>query len=618
MTDLRFRRSLDASHPVNLTFGQPLGPVQDAAGRLEITLPGFAPSFAAKLEYDNAVSRSDVIGANAGWQHTVPQPGAIVTAQHSAAQPVQVARPLPWRRGAARVSTIRAAVWRATRPVPALARPRWHSANAIGPKSLAGHWTPGRKTPLAACGSWRPSLELAPAGAISPWQVAIIIRPTPRRMRWGAGDPMPVQIITSASLAKPMPAGPTRLPWQLAAPLQPGRSSWVVPPGPEPWRCYTPPAGGAVHLLFDDRAGARGLDILFSCGAGPGPGQLVIPVLRYYIVINTAVLRRVSNNLPLPASAISISIDSTSVHWTWSASLPLAALGDLERDAPGRPVELSAEINGVEWRLLVESYDEDEQFGSSALRIGGRGIAAELSDPVYPVVQHDNVASAMTAQQLADQALTINGVPLGWALDWQAPDWLVPAGAWLFSGTPLAAVARLAEAAGAYVQPAPAARTLRVLPRYPVKPWEWPSAPAGAVLPAAATLQRGASHIDKPDYNVVIVRGLAGGIGARVKRAGTAGDRAAQMIVDPLITHVDAAAGRALAVLGDTGPKVVTRIDTGVLDSVGVIPVGTLLDWQRDGVSRKGLVRGLSVSASGSRGREPLIVRQQLEVEFNG
>lgn len=350
----------------------------------------------------------------------------------------------------------------------------------------------------------------------------------------------------------------------------------------------------------------------------PVDGAIIYPARRAYIVINTAALRRVSNNLALPASAVSVSIDFQSAHWSWNATMPLSALGNLERDQPGMPVEIEAMINGTSWRLAVERIEESEQFGAASLRVGGRGIAAELSDPVYPIVQHDNVASAANARQLAEQALSFNGVPLGWSLDWQAADWLIPAGAWLFSGTPMAAVARLAEAAGAYVQPARDTRTLHVLPRYPVKPWEWGSAAAGAVLPAEATLVRGASHQDKPDYNLVVVRGEAGGIEGRVKRAGTAGDRPAPMIVDPLATHVDAITGRGIAVLGDTGPQVITRLETGVLTAGGVIPVGTMLSFTRGASSLTGLVRGLSVSASAARGRDPVMVRQTVEVEFHG
>ena len=48
-----------------------------------------------------------------------------------------------------------------------------------------------------------------------------------------------------------------------------------------------------------------------------------------------------------------------------------------------------------------------------------------------------------TAQQLALQALDLTG----YTLDWDLTDWLVPAGAWSHSGTPLAAVQAIVEAA---------------------------------------------------------------------------------------------------------------------------------------------------------------------------
>lgn len=352
----------------------------------------------------------------------------------------------------------------------------------------------------------------------------------------------------------------------------------------------------------------------------PDPSTIVIPPRRTYIVINDASLTRVSNNLALPVSSISIAIDDGGAHWSWSAALPLAALADLEPDVPGELVELEAVVNGAAFRLLVESVRDREAFGSSSLAIGGRGIAAELSAPAYPVVSHDNAGSPANAQQLADAALTFNGVPLGWTLDWQTADWLVPAGVWVFSGTPLDAVSRIAAAAGAYVQAAPASRVLQVLPRYPVAPWDWHTATPAVILPAAAVLERGTEHAHRPAYNVVYVSGQAQGIRARVKRTGTAGDVAAEMVVDPLITHADAATGRGMEILGNTGAKRIVRLETGILPASGVIHVGGLMDWVRGSVTQRGLVRGVSISASvpGGRSRQPLMVRQTVEVETNG
>ncbi|MCK7569165.1 hypothetical protein MLD24_21265, partial [Marinobacter xestospongiae] len=74
---------------------------------------------------------------------------------------------------------------------------------------------------------------------------------------------------------------------------------------------------------------------------------------------------------------------------------------------------------------------------------------------------------------MPDDALTTNGVPLGWSLDWQIEDWLVPAGLWSHSGTWISAATRIAEAGGAYVQAHDTNQVLRILPRYPTLPWHW-------------------------------------------------------------------------------------------------------------------------------------------------
>lgn len=44
-----------------------------------------------------------------------------------------------------------------------------------------------------------------------------------------------------------------------------------------------------------------------------------------------------------------------------------------------------------------------------------------------------------------DDALMINGVGIGWTLDFGLTDWLVPAGAWSHTGSHIEAVARVAE-----------------------------------------------------------------------------------------------------------------------------------------------------------------------------
>ncbi len=613
MPNLLFRRPRDPAQR-DLVFGRPAGPVLDAEGRLAITLPPAGLQLSGRLAYDNAVSRSDIIGAVIGWRTAEPVPIASRRVAFAPAVPTGRAFAGSWRQ-ASPLPASAAIAWRNGERLRASSRLRWGRGDAVPALVTSAGWQDAerlRNTTSARAQNGAPIR----IGAGSPWQVAVIIRPSPRLAPARFADPISAHIRTAAGPAQPVPLLLRRIPWGLAARLPPGRTAVIVTPPPEPWRCYTPPPGDQAHLLFDERL-TGSTDILFSCGAGAPSGALIIPTLRAYIVVNSATLTRVSNGLALPLRDISISGDADSVHWTWSATLPLRALPDLEPDMPGQLVELEARLNDMPWRLLVEKRSEAERFGSASLRISGRGIAAELSAPGAAAVPRSNL-SAATAQQLAADALTINGVSNGWTLTWQGADWLLPAGLWAHTGTPMEAVLRLATAAGAYVLPAPAARSLALLPRNPAAPWEWAGLAPGVVLPAAATLERGSEEIVRPGYNAVYVCGE--GLTARVRRAGSAGDRAAQMVVDELISHADAARQRGIEVLAAASSHRLERLETGILPGYGVIQIGTVLDWVRGPATRRGIVRELSVAASmpQAASRDPVKVRQTLGVEIHG
>lgn len=574
---------------------------------LSATLPG--PHAAARLSYRSEVSRPTVGKLREVFQQAASATGRAVDSAGPARHASHACR-LRWQpaapranawstrwQSAQRASAANGSTFQQAMPANSRLDTRYqHAAGAH--RRLSGGFDDAQRAAQRLASSYQDAQRHAR-------------RSTRNRAELAAHRACPLP--TAAHLARP--AGTqSRVRYQDAMPPRRGvRTVPVVPP----WGCYTPPPGGAVHLLFKARSSASA-DILFTCGRGTPSGALIIPTLRAYIVVNSATLTRVSNNLRLPLRDISISGDADSVHWTWSATLPLRALVDLEPDAPGQLVELEARLNDMPWRLLVEKRTESERFGSGSLRISGRGIAAELSAPGAASTPRNNLLSAQTAQQLAADALTINGVSNGWTLTWQGADWLLPAGLWAHTGTPMEAVLRLAEAGGAYVLPAPAARSLAVLPRYPAAPWEWASLAPGVVLPAAATLERGSEEIVRPGPNIVFVCGRD--LNARVRRAGSAGDRPAQMIVDPLTAHADAARQRGLAALAEASSHRMWQLETGILPGYGVIQIGTVLDWVRGSATRRGIVRGLAVAASLPSGasKDPVKVRQTLGVEIHG
>ena len=67
-------------------------------------------------------------------------------------------------------------------------------------------------------------------------------------------------------------------------------------------------------------------------------------------------------------------------------------------------------------------------------------------------------------------------------------------------------------------------QTLRILPRYPVAPWDWSGVDPDFSLPSAATTRESVEWLEKPAYNAVYISGEGAGVLAQVQRGGTAGD----------------------------------------------------------------------------------------------
>ena len=338
--------------------------------------------------------------------------------------------------------------------------------------------------------------------------------------------------------------------------------------------------------------------LIFGCPPlAPQPGGIIVPIRRAYIVLNTITLARASDGTPLSALSLSLQIDTDSWTWGWDASIPGAELALVEPAPGGDPVELLATVNGQQFRLLAERIARDRRFAQARIRISGRGRAAMLADPHSPIVTRSNT-EARTMQQLLADALVINGVGIGWAVDWQAADWLVPAGLYSHTGSYIAHAQRLAEAAGAYVQADPLLDTLRILPRYPLLPWEWSAATPDITLPSAPVVRESIEWQDKAAYNRVYVGGTeTGGILGQITRTGTAGDVVAPMVTDPLITHADAARARGRPILADTGRQARITLELPILPETGIITPGKLVQYTDAGTTRRGIVRSTAVTA---------------------
>ena len=432
---------------------------------------------------------------------------------------------------------------------------------------------------------------LAPHQVANPLQVSLLASAQ-------AGTPLAVNLLARHQVGTPAAR------WQLAR-WQSARQ--LLPPG---LTVHVPPGGGdtdgreiSLALVFACPPYAGGpVDLVFGrvCGLPTPQGQIVVPVRSVYMIINSASIRRVDNNQHLPAYSSSMTLDTDS--WTWGVSveMPAEVRPMLQRTDPRTPVEIELTYNGVPYRALVETVSRNATFESRTIQVRCRGLGAILDDP-YAAQQTFASATALTAQQLANAALTINGVSIGWDIVWGIDDWLVPANVWSHQGTMISAVNRIAAAAGAYVQPHPTQRTLRVLPRYPSVPWDWDSVAPNIVLPQDVVEVEGTEWVDRPDYNLVYVQGTTSeGVLGEVTRQGTAGDIEAPMVTEALITAQAAARQRGIAELGKGGRWKNLSLRMPLLSETGIILPGNFMRYDDGDEERTGIVRSVSVSDNGT------------------
>ncbi|MBK1674624.1 hypothetical protein CKO35_15265 [Ectothiorhodospira shaposhnikovii] len=384
--------------------------------------------------------------------------------------------------------------------------------------------------------------------------------------------------------------------YQDAVPPPSGISIWVIPEPPAPQPCYTPSA----HLRFSALAPANS-HLLFHCenhiDPPPPDGEpVVVPVRRVYFVINNVTLHRLPDGLPVPVFSLSLALDDASWTWGFDALLPAAAEALVAPGSNGGPVELVASVNGTPFRVLAESISRERVFGDASIRISGRGRNAVLAAPYAPVMNFQQ-PQARTARQLMEDLLTLNGIPLGWNIDWGLTDWNVPAGVFTQQGTWMEAMVAIASVAGGYLIPHPSDQSIRVRHRYPAAPWEWNTVTPDFVLPVAAVARESLRWVEKPAYNRVFVSGQDVGVLGQVTRAGTAGDVLAPMVVDALVTEAAAARQRGIAVLADTGQQIEVSLRLPVLAETGIIEPGAFVEYQDGSVTRLGIVRSTQVEA---------------------
>ncbi|MGS5089079.1 hypothetical protein ACVC7V_21550 [Hydrogenophaga sp. A37] len=410
---------------------------------------------------------------------------------------------------------------------------------------------------------------------------------------------------------------------------QPLEQARKVPPGKEVWPPVPTGPGFEPHvpdlnLVFACPPYEQGapLDLVFGhvCALPPAPGApLFILPARYYMAVHSLTCHKLPSMEPVPIFGVNLSAAEGSFGWSFSAEAPPSVFDQLAATGT-TPTRVLITLDGLQFEFVLDEPEKSEAFGGNGTSISGRSATALLSGFYALETARHNTAAA-TAQQLALAALEFTG----FALDWGLPDWLVPAGAWSHIGTPLAAVQALVASAGGHLQSHRNAATLQARHPYPDLtggmpgvPWNWadPSVVPDIELAPDAVLVMGTSRVFGADINGVYVSGTTHPPRALYKRQGTAGDKLASLITDPLIVAPEVARMRGRSVVGAAGLKQFVTLELPVLTGVsqpGVIDPGKLLQVNH-AVPWRGRVRSVSVSAPfGGKVRQQLRVEQHLE-----
>lgn len=531
-------------------------------------------------------------GRSSSWQKTLASPDGWA-ARAEEALPLQLAaRP----------------AWQEAQRLAVIADGRFQQAQRLAAPALLLRWQEGQAARVALQARFADAVQ-AQFGLLLRFEEAL----RDRRLLVAAaaedGQGLLAGAETAAGPAMPLYIGSQARYQQAMRP--PAGISFIKPDTPDPEeRCYEPPIGGPLELLLSGPWSAL-TALVFACckESVPEPGKIIVPVRKVYIVLNHIRLVRLDTGVELPALAFSMSLDYQSWTWNWSASLHKDAAAHLGRDAGGDPAQFLVNVNGVEFKLRLERTGRDRRFmPQERWAVSGRGLAAVLAEPWAKSLPFGNPGQLLTAQQLAVEVLKINGVSIGWGIDWRLDDWVVPAGAWAMQGSYMDAINDIAAAAGGYVQPHNTDQILRILPKYPTAPWTWGDVVPDFEIPAAAAEVEGTEYQDKPIYNRVYVGGISAGVFGPITRTGTAGDLIAPQATHALITDATAQRQRGLAVLADTGRQALVSLSMQVLPETGVILPGKFVRYKGP-ETVMGIVRSTAINWSAPK------LRQVLEVE---
>ncbi|MFB2661981.1 hypothetical protein [Shewanella mangrovisoli] len=313
-------------------------------------------------------------------------------------------------------------------------------------------------------------------------------------------------------------------------------------------------------------------------------------IRRYYLMQPTLTCVRVSDNLPIVVSNVSIS--QSRGQWARAVSLEFSSRIDAER---AHNELLLITINGYEFYAIAEQPSASKVFGTATYNSTGRSRVAELAAPYKLPLSHTNATARSFAGLLGDLLQNT-----GWTVELNGiPDFTIPAGAFSVGNkTPIEAVAEAVGQLGCMILTDDAANKLTIVPRWPTAPWAMAAAVPDLALHDAVITSYSDSVSRNPLCNVVWLRGEQQGIDAKVKRAGSAGNIPTADIIAQLIVDNQAARVAGTNALAETGDKLSVNLSMPVMADLPPATPGMLVGVTINGEVFKGVCDSWSIRAT--------------------
>lgn len=356
--------------------------------------------------------------------------------------------------------------------------------------------------------------------------------------------------------------------------------------------------GGSVLLPNDDN------------DTRPPPTDETIdhPSYEVFRIVNVVNIVKLPEREVISFDNFSISLDVDSFCWSANFNIVGQRSYDLLKPAGRTLSQLEISINGKIFSLFVSDVGRSIRQGSTTYRATAYSPIKLLSYPYAPRRTFTQTSVRTSAQLVSDE---LNGS--GLLLDWRSPSWSVAANIHSYQDkTSMGAILDVVNSIDSVVQPSADGTTVVIRPRFPVSPWNWSTAIPDHTINVSQFIDIDENNVPKDNPNRTFVYGTTSdGVGARVTRQGTGGDKLVESAPNKYMTADSAAVERGRMAIAKDSYLNQVRMTTYVDTSLGLFfPLDLVEFTEPNGDKWRGQVTAITIVCQ----RQGTALLQQLTV----